>query len=167
MKKQTQVRRNGSTVTARSQLTTPTRKARLNNSASSPEGVAELSCAIHQILAACSRATVSFSGLLVKARRAARKADHTALAELALAKWELKEAWGGLIAQSPPNIPRFVRTMNLPDARLYLQGLLETLGDCEEAHAIRSVYIHLDESDRLLELLHSAKSPGQFTTALR
>ena len=45
--------------------------------------------AIHQILAACSRAGFSFSGLLSKARRT-RNADHTALAELLSAKWNCR-----------------------------------------------------------------------------
>lgn len=48
---------------------------------------------------------------------------------------------------------RIVRQMNLPDARRYLGGLLELLGDCDEAHTLRTVLMHLDESDRQLDLI--------------
>lgn len=48
---------------------------------------------------------------------------------------------------------RLARQMNLPDARLYLRGLLELAGNHDQAAPIRKATILLDESDRQLELL--------------
>ena len=50
------------------------------------------------------------------------------------------------------------RSLDIPSARLYLQGLLAMIGECDEAHAIRNAVVLLDESDRQLELLAQTKS---------
>lgn len=49
----------------------------------------------------------------------------------------------------------FARTMGVPDARRYLAGLLDVLGDRNEADDLRQALIHLDESDKRLEAMQT------------
>lgn len=53
---------------------------------------------------------------------------------------------------------KLARQMNLPDARHYLRGMLNLIGDVEEAHDIRDAAILLDQSDRQLELISITNS---------
>ena len=52
---------------------------------------------------------------------------------------------------------RLARGMNIADARSYLRGLLEITGEDEATQPVRAAVIHLDESDRQLELIASAQ----------
>ena len=54
---------------------------------------------------------------------------------------------------------KLAHSLPLPDCRNYLRGMLEMIGQCDEAHDIRSAAIHLDESSRQLELIISKPQP--------
>jgi hypothetical protein len=53
---------------------------------------------------------------------------------------------------------KLARQLNLPDARAYLGGMLDLIGECEAANEIRRAFVLLDESDRQLELLATGKA---------
>lgn len=50
-----------------------------------------------------------------------------------------------------------VRGMKLPDAVLYLRGLLQTCADENALPEIRRIYVNLSESDRQLELIQTGQ----------
>ena len=52
---------------------------------------------------------------------------------------------------------KLARQMTIPDARRYLAGLLEAIEDHDMADAVRRAVVHLDESDRQLQLLCDIK----------
>lgn len=56
---------------------------------------------------------------------------------------------------------KLARQLNLPDARSYLAGMLEMIGECAAAQEIRRAFVLLDESDRQLELLAGPTRTGQ------
>jgi HD-like signal output (HDOD) protein len=48
---------------------------------------------------------------------------------------------------------KLARSMPISEARVYLAGLLDALGETPESHDVRHAFTLLDASDRQLELL--------------
>lgn len=55
------------------------------------------------------------------------------------------------------------RTLPLPEAVVYLRGLLQSCVDSPSLDPIRQVYIGLSESDKQLELIQSAQLKFKLT----